>query len=525
MYSGLKKPLLKISFLVLACFLIGSGTRALSAEISNDEPPKSLLIIPFSAAGPDQSVELVSFIDHANRTLREAIEGLGSDYKVQTERELKIGNGSDAPTSPESQAIELARQSGSDLAIFGYVGREENRYRFRGSMWAKSSDRSVVTTDIRVENIHALPGILQTFLGAIARRLHGAAKLPFYRGENQALGTLQGTGRASSLVSIPKNIGPWRSPEIPLAISSVDLGDLDGDGKNEAVFVDESGITISRFETGGLRALTRYSQLPAYYISAEIQDLDGDGLAELILCYQLPHGLESSVCTYRDMNLTVVKRFPNILLKTAMEPSVDSKPVLLGQRTDTDDMFSGEMIRYRIVDGVPEEAGTLKLPAGTFILSYASGYLGEGKDFLRLILSQDQRLMAFDAENRLLAVKQDRMYGISKRLRLNSKSGSRNVIFPGKLLISKAGAATSVNELLLIKQVDSGSLVESLSWDGSKFVDKWKTVTSPGIITDFIIKDFKNEGENSLVLILVNPMLFPNLSGFRSVIFAYDIVP
>lgn len=524
MLSCPKRPLLKILFLILLTVLQSAGfIDNVSAESQNGAPQKSLLIIPFTITSRDQPVELVSFVDHANKTIKEALETLGSDYSIQTERDLTTALGRSS-VSTETQATELATQKGFDLAIFGFVGQEDNQFRFRASMWAKSSDRSVVTTDIRVENIHALPGILQTFLGAVARRLHGTAKLPFYRGESQTAGSLQSHGRASSLVSVPRNSGPWRSPEMPLAISSIDIGDLDGDGKNETVFLDESGITISRFETGGLRALTRYAQLPAFYISAEIVDLDGDGVAELILCYQLPNGLESSILSYRNMNLTVLKRFPNVLLKTALEPTVDNKPILLGQRTDSEEMFSGAMIRYRIESGNFEEDGIVSLPAGTFLLSYASGHVGERQDFVRLILSQDQRLMAFDEENRLLSVKQDRMYGVGKRFRLTTKSGSKNVIFPGRILISKAAGA-SFNELLLIKQVETGSLVEALSWDGARFVDKWKTVTSPGIISDFLIRDFKNEGENSLVLILVNPLLFPNLSGFKSVIYAYDMLP
>ncbi len=524
MHHGLNKPCSFVTLLLtISCLLWFTGF-AFSQDSEPSSSPKSLLIFPFGISSSQHNAELVSFAEHSDKTLRTTIEALGSDYKVLTERDIKSGRGSDSSVSNEVQAIELAREHNVDMAIFGFVTFEENHYRFKGSMWAKSSDRCVVTTDIRVENIHALPGILQTFTGAVARRLHGTAKLPFYRSDNQASGPIPQSGRVSSLVAVPKNSGPWRSPEMPLAISSVDIGDIDGDGKNETVFVDESGITISRFEGGGLRPLTRYSQLPAMYISAEVQDLDGDGIAELILCYQMPTGLESSVLSYRNMNLTVLKRLPNVVLKTATEPSLGDKPALLGQRSDSEDMFSGTMIHYRLEEGSLQEVGTIKLPAGTFLLSYASGYIGAQKEFLRFILSQDQRLMAFDGENRLLNVKQDRMYGVTRRLRLGSKAGHKSIIFPGRILISKASSDGS-NELLLVKQVDAGSLVEALGWDGSRFVDKWKTVTSPGIISDFLIRDFKNEGDNSLVLILVNPMLFPNLSGFRSVVFAYDMLP
>ncbi len=524
MISGLHRPHAVLCSLLTTCCFLFLATVCLSQGPENTDSTKSVLIFPFIISSDEKTPELVSFADHANKTLKEAIESLGSDYQIKFERDLKKNPDASSSVSNEAQAIDIAKHNRFDLALIGFVSQEEGQYRFRGSMWARAADRSVVTTDIRVENIHALPGILQTFLGAVVRRLHGTAKLPFYRGDSQATGSFQQSGRASSLVSVPKNTGPWRSPEMPLAISSIDIGDMDGDGKNETVFVDESGITISRFEGGGLRALTRYSQLPAIYISAEVQDLDDDGVAELILCYQMPNGLESSVMSYRNMNLTVLKRFPNMLLKTSIEPSLGNRIALLGQSTDSDDMFSGTMIHYEMKNGSIEKVGDIKLPAGTFLLSYASGHFGEQKEFLRLILSQDQRLMAFDGDNRLLAVKHDRLYGVNRRLRMITKSGPKNVVFPGRILISRDSQDGS-NELLLIKQIDAGSLVEALAWDRNRFLEKWKTVTSPGIISDFLIRDFKNEGSNSLVLILVNPLLFANLTGFRSVVFAYDILP
>lgn len=524
MISGLHRPQAVLCFLLtIGCFLCIT-TVCFSQDTENTDSTKSVLIFPFIISSDEKTPELVSFTDHANKTLKEAIESLGSNYQIKFERDLKKNPDASSSVSNDAQAIDMAKHNLFDLALMGFVSQEEGQYRFRGSMWARASDRSVVTTDIRVENIHALPGILQTFLSAVVRRLHGTAKLPFYRGDSQATGSFQQSGRASSLVSVPKNTGPWRSPEMPLAISSIDIGDMDGDGKNETVFVDDSGITISRFEGGGLRALTRYSQLPAIYISAEIQDLDDDGVAELILCYQMPNGLESSVMSYKNMNLTVLKRFPNMLLKTSTEPSLGNRIALLGQPTDSDDMFSGAMIHYVMKNGSIEKVGDIRLPAGTFLLSYASGYFGEKKEFIRLILSQDQRLMAFDGENRLLAVKHDRLYGVNRRLRMITKSGPKNVVFPGRILISRDSHDGSA-ELLLVKQIDAGSLVEALAWDGNKFLEKWKTVTSQGIISDFLIRDFKNEGSNSLVLILVNPLLFPNLTGFRSVVFAYDILP
>ncbi len=138
-------------------------------------------------------------------------------------------------------------------------------------------------------------------------------------------------------------------------------------------------------------------------------------------------------------------------------------------------------------------------------------------------MNQDQRLMAFDQENRLLAIKPDGIYGLRRRVRLYRQGQSPlDIAMPGRILISNA-QGMGKNEILVIKQSEAGSAVEALGWNGSQFFENWRTVTSPGMIADYLIADFKNEGTNSLVLALVNPMLFQSITGYRSVVFAYEM--
>jgi hypothetical protein len=381
---------------------------------------------------------------------------------------------------------------------------------------------------VRVENIHSLSGALNIFSNAINRRLTGAPILEFYKSEGMSTAAATQVGRNPSVVNLPSRsaqyFAPWRSPEISVGISSVTIADLDGDGKNETVFLDENGLTISRFESGGLRPLTRYSQAPAIYVSAEAKDLDGDGIAELILCYRTLSGFESSIMQYKGMNLTEADKLQDVVLKVITEP-VDGKEkeILVGQRIDSPNIFSGQAERYEFKEGKLQKVGDISLPPGTFLLSYASGRFGPDNQFLRIILNQDQRLMAFDQENRLIAIKPDRLYGLRRRVRLYRQGQSPlDVAMPGRILISNA-QGMGKNEILVIKQSEAGSAVEALGWNGNQFLENWRTVTSPGIIADYLIADFKNEGTNSLVLALVNPMLFQSVTGYRSVVFAYDM--
>ncbi len=487
-------------------------------------PSTKILVLPFHVAAGDDEKELKSFSDHVSKRIRSAIGLLGEGYIIESEQATEELLKGQTASGADEEAEAAARQSGSDLVVYGFLGKEDSLFQMRGIMRDLRTGRVSVTTDLKVTNIHALPGVLQVFVNTICRRLHGTPRLPFYKTEPAGATSPTHTERPAALVALPRNTGHWRSPDIEGTLSGIDVGDLDGDGKNETVFLERNGITISRYEGGSLRPLTQFSQSPAAYISAEVEDLDGDGVSELLLCYQTPSGIESAIVSYRGRNFKVAGRFPNMVLRSITDPSDEKRRVLVGQKTDGDDIFSGEMVRFRFQNGIAEPVGKIMLPPGTFLLSYVSGYLGKGRDFLSVILNQDQRLMVFDRENRLLGQVTDKIYGMDNRIRVHSPNKFTDITYPGRLLIADTNG-DGENELLVVKQSGGESEIQALEWDGTQLVKKWNSVPSTGIISDFRIRDLKNEGIRSLVLILVKPGPFFAFSGPRSTIFAYDLVP
>jgi hypothetical protein len=506
--------------IVCACLLL-----LLAANLATAAESGKILVLPFQVSSGADEKELQSFSEHVNKRLRAAIESLNENLSTESEKATEaLLKGRSAPASDE-EARTLASKSGSDLVIYGFLSRDDSRHQMRGYMWDMRAGRAVVSIDMKVANIHALPGVLQIFINGISTRLHGSQKLPFYKSESPTP-TPSGPQRLTRLPDLPQNPAPWRSPDIAGALWALDIGDLDGDKKNETVLLEQGGITISRFDGGSLVSLTQFSQPPASYISAEIEDLDGDGVEELLLCYQTPTGIESAVIRYINRNFKVIGKFPNMILRTIRESAEDKKGILVGQRTDSEDMFNGEMVRFEFEGGEFVPAGKLMLPPGTLLLSYDSGPLGKQGEFVRIVLNQDQRLMVFDHENRLLFNMADRLYGLDRRIRIPSNGGAREISLPGRILIARAtGGPGGQNELLTIKQAEGGSVIQALEWVGKELVEKWRTVRSPGIISDFRIRDFKNEGLRSLVLILVQQNPFFALAGPRSVIYAYDLVP
>jgi hypothetical protein len=509
-------PFLLLAILSVICFL----TRASEAA---DTPPQKILVLPFLVSSENQ--ELQSFADHVGRRIKAALARPGSAVTLESERVAeKLLAGREGPAT-DQEAQTMAAMSGSNLVIYGFLSQEGTLYHMRGVMWDLHAGRGAVFTDLKVDNIHKLPGVLDLFLNSINTYLHGSSPLPFYRTEGSSAGSATPRqGRAASVVSVPRDTGPWRSPEVAAALSGLDMGDLEGDGKNEAVFLERGNLNVSRFDNGNLVQLGQFAQPSAEYISTEMADIDGDGASELLLCYKTPAGLESAVVRYTKGDFKVIGTFPHIILRTIPDLDDPKKKILVGQNTDDENMFSGEMIRYRVAGSDITPAGKVQLPEGTLLLSYVANVLGKQPEFLQVILNQDQRLMVFDRENRLLSSVTDRIYGLERRIRLPFRQGFRTIIYPGRLVIADT-VGGGENELLLMKQVGDGSLIQALAWDGQRLLEKWKTVTSPGVITDFGIKDFKNQGSRSLVLILMRPGAFSFLTGPRSVVYAYDLLP
>ncbi len=486
--------------------------------------PAKVLILPFQMGPGKHQEDLRAFSDHVNKRLRSAVEVLKDRYTIATRQVVdEVLKGKPWPED-DREARDMAAQGGADLVLYGSLSEADGAFRMKAIMWDLRARRQAVATELKVGNIHGLPAVLELFVAAVGRRLYGGALPTFYKSDPLSTASADQQLRLPFRHDLPQSSGPWRSPAIGTELWALAIGDLLGDGKNEVVLLEDGGVSISRFENGGLKPLTQFSRAPARFVAAEIADVDGDGIDELILCTVTPQGIGSTVIKYRHREFKILQTLPHTIVRAIREPGDGKRKIIVGQRTDVKDIFSGEMIRFSARNGQLVPDGTVMLPQGTLLLSYVAGELGPNKEFVRIILNQDQRLMVFDRDNRPLYQATDRIYGLDRGTLGPLNAGGRSVFYPGKLMIADTSDGAE-NELLLIKQSGDTCAIHALVWDGSGLLEKWKTIGSRGIISDFTIHDFKNQGVRSLALILVEPSPFPALSRPRSIVFAYDLVP
>ena len=52
----------------------------------------------------------------------------------------------------------------ADLVVYGFLIKDDSQFRLKGVMWDVSSGRAIVSTDMKVANIHGLAAVLQLFI-------------------------------------------------------------------------------------------------------------------------------------------------------------------------------------------------------------------------------------------------------------------------------------------------------------------------------------------------------------------------
>ena len=451
-----------------------------------------VLILPFQVSSGKNEEELRAFALHVNKRLQSTVELLKDRYTAQSRQVVDdVLKGKPWPED-DSEARDLAAKAGADYVVYGHLSEENGAFRMRAIMWDLRQSKQAVGTELKVGNIHGLPAVLELFVAAVGTRLGAFSSFYNTKPVSPASRELQPSLPVRPGPVLPRKSGPWRSPTIATELWALAIGDLLGDGKNEVVLLDEGGLSISRFENSTLKLLTRFSRAPARFLTAEVVDLDGDGVEELILCTMTPQGIGSSIIKYRNRDFKILQQLPHTIVRSISDPDDGKQRLVVGQKTDIQDMFSGEMVRLRYQEGQLVPKGTVMLPPGTLLLSYVDGRMGKNQEFLRIILSQDQRLMVFDQDNRLLYQAMDRIYGLERGTVGPLNTGTKSVFYPGKLMISDTSGGGD-NELLVVKQTRGASAIHALVWDGAKLAEKWKTIESRGIISDFTIKDLKTK--------------------------------
>ena len=290
-----------------------------------------------------------------------------------------------------------------------------------------------------------------------------------------------------------KQLNSLNSGELELSLKAMEAGDLDGDGREEVVLLEQGRLLLGRFNADRFQQVAELP-LPGHlsYHAAQLFDMDGDGRPEIYLSASNGNMPSSLMLRWNGKDLRIMNERVPFYLRADLDSA--GRPVLLGQ--------AGNGI-YRIVannEGYLVRAEEVTVPQGLNLYDFIRADLDRDGRREFVALTEDNKLAVFDQAGKLLW-KSEENYGASRdalgtlasrrqaddsgQLYLHTRLIAQDMTGDGKAeIVVSRNRVTNVNYFKRLRWFE-GSSVAVLSWDGSRMNTLWESGQVPSYTVDY----------------------------------------
>jgi hypothetical protein len=199
-------------------------------------------------------------------------------------------------------------------------------------------------------------------------------------------------------------------------------------------------------------------------------------------------------------------------------------PVLIGQKMGPEGVIAGPVYRMEWKKTSFESGQKMPFPKETRVFGLALGYVRNPKDLDLVTLDELDHLNVVGPDGKSVWISRDKFGGtttfydtLKKRDIVYRPGGAPawRTYIPARIL-TRDFDGDGLHEVIIHKNYSTVEVFEKaksfekgeiydLVWDESRLITGWKTRETPGYISDYQIKDADNDGEEELVLAVINP--------------------
>jgi len=413
---------------------------------------------------------------------------------------------------------------------------------------------SIFSEKINSHILGRAPSLSLPTAGTVPTRQPSVSQLPLGLRSEDALKSQEGTFTSIINPEFISGIGPldrkgfWMSKRLPVKIKGMDIGDVNNDGLNEVVVIENHSVMIYQRRDKEFKLLSKISG-KAYeqYLSVDVADINKNGIQEIIVTNVIGASriLGSFILEYKNKTYVPIASNLKWFLRV-IKPS-SGTPILLGQRKGIDKPFSNPIHKIVWKGKTYKVLKRVKVPEGLSVYGLTIDSIKKGGT---------ERVIALDDNDHINIYKKtvksiDRIHivgggdellwrsdgvfgGTSNAIVIGEGTGESNTWDEDKITYINVRLHTydinkdGNNELIIVKNLAPGgrvfenikmftkSEIYNLEWDGLGLIQNWKTKKIQGYVADYQFKDIDNDGEKEVVLAI-------RLSMKRSVIVAYDL--
>jgi len=319
-------------------------------------------------------------------------------------------------------------------------------------------------------------------------------------------------------------------------IIGLDAGDVDGDGKNELVFIDSNTVYIYKWVEKSFKEFRIIKgKWSPNYVFLSVADLDGNGKAEIYVSNLGESGLYSFVLEWQYGEFVNIAKGQRWFFRVIDLPRRGR--TLIGQSR----IIGGGFTRYAYIlkrgeDGFAK-GERLKLPAMANVFNFIQGDIANKDRVQTLILSPEtEHLFLFDPGGEEIWKSEDEFGGIDTHMVVSGSDvgGEKWIHFSPPIFLFDIDSdglqevvicknKSSVGRLLEKNRMFSSGRLHFLSWDNGSLTTKWETKKMAGPITGYSLKDVDNDNAPELVMSVVLPSKSFFSRSSRSQVVVYDL--
>ncbi len=503
--------------------------------------PAKVLIFPFNIHSKDD----LSFLNTGMIDMLSSSLAKNHNMVILKPPETKHPDGGEAAIIDQETAIKLASDLNADYVVIGSLTVFGNSVNTNAKFIDVKKNEPLVTLSEYGENRGDVLSHVNLFAAGIDTHLFGGEAIALQPPvqKEKIPKPLQAPQPIVKPVEKPvekpakKEVSPakdktssgiWKSGKFDKKIKSLAIGDVDGDGKNETVFISKNELFIYRFENGSLVKKGKLKGKDYHtFLYADVADINHNQKAEIFVTSLTRGHLNSFVLEYDGLNFTKIVQDAHFYYRVLNIPGRGN--ILLGQKRGmlgtavayeidpSDSLFLSAVFELKWNNKEYEPADRIDLPEGVNIYSFTYGnVLNDGREMIT-VFTKDNRLVIMDKSGNEEFKSRERYGGSATYLEFPEKNEKKRMdrfYLPQRIFITDFNNdgkneiitvrthATSSSIFKRFRNFDSG-WIECLAWNNVTLKQKWKTDEISGYISDLSVGDMDNDGLSEIVFPLI----------------------
>jgi TolB-like protein len=499
-----------------------------------------LIQSPICAAAGPKRVAILPFAMNADRDLTFLQEGImdmlasrlawKGEVQVLEKGEVKGQAAQSAGPVDRAKALDVGRALQADYVIFGSLTVFGESVSLDARILDVAKEEELMTAFKQTKGMDEVIPTVNQFAMDINEKIMGRSMAPAAAVAAPGPEKPKGPGGLAAVGEDFQGTGVKKVQGFKVQIVSLDIGDVDGDGKNELVLADKNKVYIYKWENNAFALFkTVEGGLSAQYINMSLGDLDRNGRAEIYVSSVASNSASSSVLEWDGKGFRKIVKGQRWLLRVIDFPGQGQ--TLVGQRRAVGGNLRGKVQFLRREGDELAPAGPLDLPKQANVFNFAlSDLQGNGMKNTVLLDSSDY-LRLYNPAKEVIWKSEDYYGGNITYIETELDKNWYFISVPiyitdvdedGKKEVMICKNRSSSGRFVRRFRYYSSGALHFLTEDPAGLAVKWTTRKASGPITGYGVADVDHDGLLELVVASVTKEA-KMLVKPRSQVVVYDL--